>query len=203
MKLFSSPTSPFARKVHVTAAILGISDRIEIVGTATTPVDTDEALAAANPLGKLPALVTDDGDTLYDSRVICEYLVSLADNDNLLPAAGAARWAALCQQTLADGLMEAAILRRYEVVLRPEDKRSTEWDEAQKEKIERTLDAFELGVDDLADEPTSGTIAIGCALGYLDLRFRDEGWRQDHPKLAEWYEAWAQLPAMQATHVPD
>lgn len=202
MKLHYSSHSPFVRKVRVTAAMLGISDRIEIIDTPTTPIATDPALATANPLGKIPALVTDDGETIYDSRVICEYLILLAGDGALLPATGPARWTALCQQALGDGLMDAAILRRYEVALRPEDKRWTDWDEAQKSKIERVLDAFEAGVDGLEGEPTIGIIAAGCALGYLDLRFADEGWRQDHPKLAEWYEAWAQLPAMQATHIP-
>ena len=111
MKLFYSSHSPFVRKVRVTAAVLGLDDRIEIVETPTTPVATDPAVVAANPLGKIPALTTDDGETLYDSRVICEYLISLAGNETLLPSGGPARWAALRLQALADGLMEAAILR--------------------------------------------------------------------------------------------
>lgn len=201
MKLFSSSHSPFVRKVRVTAAVLGIDGQIEIIDTPTTPVATDPALADANPLGKIPALVTGDGATFYDSRVICEYLISLAGDDTLLPAPGPARWTVLRQQALADGLMEAAILRRYESALRPEDKRWVDWDQAQKSKIERALDAFEAGVDGLEGEPTIGIIAAGCALGYLDLRFADEGWRRGRPKLAAWYEAWAQHPAMQATHL--
>jgi glutathione S-transferase len=200
MKLFYSSHSPFVRKVRVTAIMLGLEKRIEIIDTPTTPIATDPAVAAANPLGKIPALVTDDGDSLFDSRVICEYLISLAGNQTLLPAAGPARWTALRQQALADGLMEAAILRRYESFLRPEDKRWADWDAAQKGKIEGALDAFEAGAGDLQG-PTLGTIAAGCAVGYLDLRFAAEDWRQGRPKLAEWYEATARHKAMKATHI--
>ncbi len=201
MKLFYSSHSPFVRKVRVTAAVLGVEDRLEIVETPTNPIATDPAVIASNPLGKIPALTTDDGETLYDSRVICEYLISLAGNETLLPAPGPDRWTALRQQALADGLMEAAILRRYESALRPKDKRWADWDEAQKGKVERALDAFEAGVDGFAGEPTIGIVAAGCALGYLDLRFADDNWRGNRPKLAEWYESWAQHPAMQATHL--
>jgi len=201
MKLFYSSHSPFVRKVRVTAMVLGLDDRIELVDSPTTPVATDPAVATANPLGKIPALETDEGDTLFDSRVICEYLIALASNETLLPAAGPARWTALRQQALADGLMEASILRRYEGFLRPEDKRWPDWDAAQKRKVDSALDAFEAGVDDLAGGPTLGAIAAACALGYLDLRYADEDWRHGRPKLAEWYEVIASNKAVKATHL--
>lgn len=201
MKLYSSSHSPFVRKVRVTAIVLGIDERIEIIDSPTTPIATDPAVASANPLGKIPALVTDDGETIYDSRVICEYLISLAGNETLLPAARPARWTALRQQALADGLLDAAILRRYEGALRPEDKRWPDWDQAQKRKADSALDALEAGVGDLQGEPTIGGIAAACALGYLDLRFADEDWRQGRPKLAEWYDANASHKAMKATAV--
>lgn len=198
MKLFYSSHSPFVRKVRVTAMVLGLDDQIELVDSPTTPIETDPGVAAANPLGKIPALITDDGDTLFDSRVICEYLIALAGNETLLPPPGPDRWVVLRQQALADGMMEAAILRRYEGFLRPEDKRWADWDAAQKRKIDNALDAFEDSVDDLKG-PTIGMIAAACALGYLDLRFADDDWRRGHPRLAEWYEINASHKAMKAT----
>ncbi len=135
---------------------------------------------------------------MYDSRVICEYLIALAGNETLLPAAGSARWTALRQQALADGLMEAAIARSYEGFLRPEDKRWPDWEAGQKRKVDGALDAFEAGVDEL-EGPTIGTIAAACALGYLDLRFAEEDWRRGRPRLAQWYEVNANHKAMQAT----
>ena len=198
MKLFYSSHSPFVRKVRVTAMVLGLDDQIELVDSPTTPIETDPGVAGANPLGKIPALITDDGDTLFDSRVICEYLIALAGNETLLPPPGPDRWTVLRQQALADGLMEAAILRRYEGFLRPEDKRWADWDAAQKRKIDNALDAFEAGVDELKG-PTIGMIAAACALGYLDLRFADDDWRQGRPRLAEWYEINSSHKAMKAT----
>jgi len=203
MKLYYAPTSPFVRKVIVTAAELGIDGEIERIDTATTPVDPDPALAAVNPIGKLPALTTDDGETLYDSAVICEYLAARAGNGAMLPADGAGRWATLRLQALADGLMDAAILRRYEGWIRPEDKRWPDWDAAQRAKVTGALDALEVEADVLAPVPTLGTIAVACALGYLDFRFADEPWRANRPKLAKWYEDhWAKRPSMIATAPP-
>lgn len=199
MKLYYAAASPFVRKVMATAVELGIADRIERISVATTPVNTDPALAAANPLGKIPALLTEDGDTLYDSPVICEYLIATAGDGALLPDEGAARWSALKLQAIADGLMDAAVLRRYEAVLRPEEKRWAEWDAGQCRKIAGALDALEAMVDTLAGPVTLGTIAVGCALGYLDFRFAEEDWRKDRPALAAWYEGFAQRPSMQQT----
>lgn len=201
MKLFYSSHSPFVRKVRVTAMVLGLDEKIELIDSPTTPIETNPGVAEANPLGKIPALITDDGQTYYDSRVICEYLIALAGNETLLPEAGPARWTVLRQQALADGLMEAAILRRYENFLRPEDKRWADWDAAQKRKVDSVLDAFEAGVDELEGPPTLGAIAAACALGYLDLRYADEDWRRGRPRLAEWYEANAKHKAMKATHL--
>jgi glutathione S-transferase len=126
MKLFYSPTSPYARKVLLAAHQLGLIDRIELIGSALSPIACDPQVAERNPLGKIPALVTDDGQALYDSRVIVEYLESLSEG-TLLPAApDPARWTALRHQALADGLQDAALLARYETFLRPEPlRRST------------------------------------------------------------------------------
>jgi glutathione S-transferase len=199
MKLYHAAASPFVRKVRVTAAELGLEGRIEQVDVATTPVKPDPKLKAANPLNKIPALMTDDGELLYDSPVICEYLAATAGNGDFLPAAGKARWTALRLQALGDGIMDAAVLRRYEDFLRPKDKFWPDWDAAQKGKVTGALDALEADAAALEGPVTIGTVTVACALGYLDFRFAAEDWRQGRPKLAAWYETMAKRPSMAAT----
>jgi glutathione S-transferase len=122
---------------------------------------------------------------LYDSRVICEYLDEIAGGDRVFPLAGNARWTALRRQALADGIMDAAVLTRYESVIRPEELRWPRWVEAQLLKVRTALNAFEQ--ENLADVFDIGTISIACALAYLDFRFADEAWRITRPRLAGWY----------------
>jgi len=199
MKLRHAPRSPFVRKVMVLAHEHGLVERIELVPTSLSPVQGNDSLALENPLMKVPSLVTDDGQTLYDSPVICEYLDDMATGRKLFPAAGPARWTALRQQALGDGILDAIILCAYETQ-RPEDKRWSGWTDGQMRKAHQGLAAAE--TEDLAGPLTIGPIAIGCMLGYLDLRFPDDGWRRRHPKLAAWYEAFEQRPSMQATKPP-
>lgn len=196
MKLRYSPTSPYVRKVVVTAAETGLADRIELV--RTNPNDPKTDLPQDNPLGKVPALVTDEGETLFDSPVICEYLDGLHAGKNLFPLSGPARWKVLRQQALADGILDAAVLCLLES-RRPEALRSADWKERQKGKIARALDAVEAEADDLTDEVTIGTVTLGCALGYLDFRFAQDDWRPGRPKLAAWYEGFAKRPSMVAS----
>jgi glutathione S-transferase len=197
MKLYFNPASPFVRKVRVTAHELGLSDRIELSSVTLTPVSPHEGVRSDNPLGKIPALVTDDGAVLYDSPVICEYLDALAGGNRIFPSPGAARWTALRRQALADGIMDAAVLIRYEQALRPQELRWQGWAEGQWLKIRSALDALEH--EDLPAALDIGTIAIACALGYLDLRFAGEGWRTSRPRLAAWIAACSQLPSLAAT----
>jgi glutathione S-transferase len=200
MKLFYASASPFVRKVLIVALELGINDRIERIDVATTPLQSNPDLAAANPLGKLPALITDDNGALYDSAVICEYLAAEAGSATMLPADGPERWSTLRLQALADGLLDAAVLRRYEKAMRPTEKQSADWDEGQRQKVVRTLDALEVEADALGGEPTLGTIAVACGLGYLDFRFAHEDWREGHPRLTAWFnENWANRPSMTDT----
>lgn len=197
MKLIYSPTSPFVRKVAVTAIETGLEGRIERV----TLKPGDAALAAVNPLGKVPALVLDDGTALAGSSLICEYLDSLHQGARLFPAAGAARWRALGRLVIADGIMEAAVLRVQEA-WRDEGERSPAWVEKQTLKISDALDLFEADAR-LLDGPLAiDTIALGCAVGYVDLRAPDEGWRASRPKLAAWYAGFAEHPSMAATRPP-
>ena len=196
MKLRYSPTSPFVRKVVVTAIEAGISERIERIPTNTR--DPANGLAVDNPLSKVPALVTDDGEALYDSPVICEYLDHMHAGAKLFPPPGAARWTALRRQALADGLIDAAILRMLEN-RRSEDLRSTEWMDKQKGKMEQALDALEADAASFGDGFDIGHIALGCALGYVALRFPDDGWRSGRPTLVKWFEAVSKRPSMSET----
>jgi glutathione S-transferase len=199
MKLFYVAASPFVRIVTVTAAELGLADRIERIEGGTTPMDANPALAEANPVAKLPTLITDDGEPLYDSRVICEYLVAEAGNETLLPARGPERWTALRDLALINGILDAAVLRRYEAAYRPAEMRWTAWDDGLRGKIDRALDLLEGDMTALSGT-TLVSIAAACALGYLDFRFPEEDWRATRPKLAAWYDDdWAKRPVMVAT----
>jgi glutathione S-transferase len=199
LKLYHNPASPYVRKVLVVAHETGLAARIEIDSLALTPVDPDTALNAANPLGKIPALVLDDGSTLFDSRVICEYLDTLHDGPRMFPEQGQARWTALRRQALADGMLDAAVITRYETALRPESLRWPDWIENQKLKFRRAADQLELEAGGFGDMVDIGTVAIGCALGYLDFRYPDEGWRDRCPALAAWFEGFSRRPSMRMT----
>ena len=197
MKLLYSPASPYVRKVRVLAIEAGLMDRIELAKVTITPVGPDAALCASNPIGKIPTLVLDDGGALYDSRVICEYLDGLHDKNRMFPEHGEARWTALRRQALADGILDAAVGTRYETFLRPEELRWAEWVEGQLQKVRRSLDALE--VEALGEGLDIGTISVACALGYLDFRYAQEGWRDSRPRLAAWYEGFSARASMSDT----
>ncbi len=198
MRLYYSLASPFVRRVMVAALELGLEDRIEKVEVATTPVKPDPKLAGANPVRKIPALETDDGLLLYDSSVITEYLDVLGGG-KLLPATGTERWTVKRRESLGAGLLEAAVLVRYETFIRPEHKRWDDWIDAQLGKVDGALTQMNEDVAGFGDSPDLGQIAFGCACGYLDFRFADIGWRDDHPALADWYAGFAERPSMKAT----
>src|SRR5215467_13583533 len=143
MKLRHNPASPYVRKVMVVAHELGLAGRIELLSTAVSPVETNAVLAGENPLMKIPALTTDDGQVLFDSPVICEYLDSLAGGGKVFPPAGPARWTALRQQALGDGILDALILCRYEIAARPQEKRFAGWTDGQTTKAHQGLAALE------------------------------------------------------------
>ena len=201
MKLFYSVTSPFVRKCLVAAHELGIAGRIELVPAAPHPVNRDAGVVARNPLGKIPTLVTDEGATLYDSRVACEYL-DAEGGGRLFPRDGSARWDALTRQSLGDGIMDAAILVRYETFARPEPLRWPEWVAGQTEKVTAGLAAIERQAAQFGARVDIGTITLACALAYLDLRMGHLGWRERHPATAAWFGPFAERPSMVATRVP-
>jgi len=199
MILRSSPPSPFGRKVKIAAAVLGLMDQIDIV-----PADTNNAsdeLRSQNPLGKIPTLVLDDGRTLFDSRVILDYLDHLAGGGRIIPGSADARFAALRMQALCDGIMDASILQVYEARFRPESVRHQPWLDYQAEKVTRALASLEAEPQALNPIPHVGQIALACALGYQDLRFSG-AWRRSHPNLVAWLDRFAaQVPAFEKTRV--
>ena len=194
MKLAFSAASPYVRKVMACAIARGLKDKIEIWKIGTT----DPALLPVNPLSKVPTLVTDDGTSLYDSPVICEYLDSIGTAAKLFPAAGPARWKALCQEALGDGILDATQPRRREIAL-PQDDGRKSYIELQQGKVTRALAALEKEADSLGQLTTIGEITIGCALGYLDFRYANEPWRPGHPKLDAWYAKVVKLPPLAET----
>jgi glutathione S-transferase len=195
MKLHYSVASPYVRKVMAVAIETGLRGRLELLERKMSPVAPSAELNRDNPLGKIPCLVTDEGLVLYDSRVICEYLDGLHDGPKMFPAAGPARWQALRRQAEGDGMLDAGVLTRYETFLRPEERRWPEWIAGQKAKIGSALDAL----DGEAQTVDIGTIAIACALGYLDFRYAADEWRKGRPRLAAWYDAFARRPAIAET----
>ncbi len=199
MKLYHSTTSPYVRKVMVAAIELGLTDRIEQVPARVSPIVRTNPVIADNPLGKLPTLIADDGMILFDSRVIAEHLDALAGGGRLIPAAGPARWQALTEQALADGMLDAALLERYETTLRPPALLWPEWRDGQHDKVVKALDRMEQTAPGFAVRVDIGTIATACALAYLDFRFPDLGWRTGRPQLAAWFAAFAERPSMAAT----
>lgn len=197
MKLFHSPTSPYVRKVLVLIAEAGI-EGIELIAASGTPLAPDTGVIERNPLGKIPALCREDGPTLYDSRVICQFLDHGAGN-RFYPD-GAKRWDTLTVEATADGMLDAALLMVYESRIRPEDKRFAPWVEGQWAKIDRALDVLETRwIDHLNGPVEMGQIAVGCALGYIDFRHGSRDWRKGRPKLAAWEAKFAQRPSMLAT----
>ncbi len=197
MKLYHSPTSPFVRKVMACAIMHGLDGQITLV--ATDAHASPDALVADNPLSRVPCLVTDDGLALFDSPVICEYFDEISQDIPMLPPKGAQRWRALKLQALGDGMMDSAVARLLEG-RRPSDAARETFIGRQKAILARCLDQLEADVP--ATHPDLGTLTLACALGYLDLRFAADAWREGRPGLAAWFEAMSALPALVRTAPP-
>ena len=198
MKIFFSASSPYVRKCLVTAHELGVADRIEKLTHAAHPINRDPAIVKTNPLGQVPTFFMDDGTALFDSVVICEYLDTTCGG-KLFPPSGPARWARLREHSVADGILGAALLARYEGTLRPEALRWPDWTRSQLDKIRSSLQWVEENAGSLEGRVDIGTLSLACALGYLDFRFGDLGWRTQVPATARWYDAFAKRPSMTAT----
>lgn len=200
MTLYHSPFSPFVRKIRVLLHETGQTERVALREVQLSPTAPHAEVMADNPAGKIPALRLADGNVLHDSRVIFDYLDQQHVGEPLTPANGSARWRRLTLASLADAILDAAVLLRYETFLRPEDKRWDDWQQAQQDKIERALSYFERDcLAELSSHFDVAAIGLACALGYLDLRQPQLGWRERYVGLAKWYAEVSQRPSMQAT----
>ena len=200
MKLLSSPASPFGRKVKMAIMMKNLSDKVEI--TTVDATKGDASLSNANPMGRIPVLVTDSGQAIHDSHVICEYLDSVGTGPVLFPPVGPARWDTLTRASLADGITEAALLMVYEGRYRPENMKVQSWLDRQMSKINTSLAMLEKAPPAWAAAPDYGHLTLAAALGYLD--FRHGGfWRAGHPKLVAWLDAFAKaVPGFAASKPP-
>jgi glutathione S-transferase len=195
MKLHYSVTSPYARMVRVLAIELGIEKELKLELTdGLLPMNRHEALSAVNPLGKVPTLETDHDSALYDSRVIMEYVAHHAGNHSMLPQEPVARFKVKVLEALAQGILDAGVAHRYETFVRPEAYRWPEYVERQKLRI---LDAIKVAAD--YQTLSLGSIAMACALGFLDFRMADLDWRSVNPDLAKWYAEFSKRPSMEQT----
>lgn len=200
MTLFHNPASPYVRKVRVLLHETGQTERVALQLSQLSPVHPDSQLNQDNPLGKIPALRLANGSVLHDSRVILDYLDHQHVGNPLIPRDGPARWRRLTLASMADGILDAAVLVRYETALRAPEKHWDLWLENQREKIRRTLDVFEAdAIAELASHFDIAAIGLACALGYLDFRHPDLAWRERCPHLAAWYLEVSQRPSLLAT----
>lgn len=197
MKLHQTAASPYVRKTRMAIAVKGLTDQVTCLETLTT--NADDPLHKSNPLGKIPTLVLDDGTTLYDSRVICEYIDSIGTSGPRLFPEGESRWQVLTLLALGDGICDAALLAVYEKRYRPENMWYTPWIDKQMKHIHGAADALEKAPPAMDGTPHIGHISLAAALGYLD--FRLEGfWRQGRPNLVAWLDNFAAaVPAFKDT----
>ena len=202
MKLHFNPASPFVRMVRVTAHEAGVADDIELIATgAVSPVEVHQRIAADNPLGKIPCLVTDHGSALYDSRVICEYLAHHGGHTGLFPDEPVKRFRVLTVQALGVGIAEAAVVYRYETAMRPEALRWEAFAVRQLKRVDDALDSLDGRWAGELARVTAGSVAAACALSYLDFRLADRPWREARPRLAGFYETFARRPSMLASEL--
>lgn len=198
MKFFYSPTSPYARKCRALAIEKGLEAKLEIM--IASPMSNPPDLQAANPLGKVPALVLASGQCIVDSPVICAYLDSLSDAPHLIPANPASRIDALTREALADGVMDAA----FAIVMerkRPDQQHSPEWLERWTAAIRRSVVYFSSRIP-ARQQPDIGDLALACALGYVDLRLGDLAWDREAPGLRAWFSSVHARPSLAGTAPP-
>ena len=201
MKLLGSTSSPYVRKVRMVMA----EKKLDYAFVTEDVWSADTTITQSNPLGKVPCLVMEGAEALFDSRVIVEYLDTLSPVGKLIPAVGRERAEIKTWEALADGLLDAAILARLEATWggRTKAQRSQAWIDRQMGKIDASLSAMDKG---LGEKPfcagiylSLADIAVGCALGYLDFRFGDMDWRTRHPNLERLYDKLLQRPSFAET----
>ena len=194
MKLIQIPGSPFVRIAKATAYAKGLLGRLELINR------TDAGIQTHNPLNKVPTLITDDGETLIESRLIAQYLDEIGDGIPLYPLDSKARRAVLQREAIILGVMDAAALRKMET-RRPESQQSEAWDNRQKLKLQHGLDLIEAQIAEYTDPATIVPIQLGCCLGYLDRDFPEYDWRTGRTMLTRWWEEYKTSPVMKETYV--
>jgi len=203
MKLWYSPASPFVRKCLILAYERDLADKIELLDAAASVVAPDARIVEANPTGKIPTMVLEDGTALFDSRVICAYLDTIHDGKRLMPRSGAKRFEIMTLEALGDGIMDAAVNNRYETALRPQEFQWKEWSDGQMGKVNAALDQIEeKWLKSLGRVPNMGSIAVAAALGYLELRYPELKWRKNRKGLARWFKRFEQRESFQESR-PD
>lgn len=199
MKLIGSLTSPFVRKVRIVLAEKKLDYKFHLEDVWSS----DTKISAANPLGKVPCLMMEEGEAIFDSRVIVEYLDTLTPVGKLIPVTGRSRAEVKCWEALADGLVEAAVLIRLEDTQRTPEQRSANWVKRQEGKISASIQVISQGIGDRqwfhGSSFTLADISVGCALGFLDFRFPQLEWRNQHAELARWFDKLQQRPSLVET----
>ncbi|MGE0797557.1 MAG: glutathione S-transferase family protein [Lautropia sp.] len=196
MELIHNAMSPFGRKVRAVAHEIGIAERVRL--TEVRSRQDPDKIQPFNPLGKIPVFISDAGAVLYDSSVICEFLIAEFGDHRLLPRHGMRRWEILTLAALADGILEAGISVRYERA-RPADEQSASAVSWQLGKIEAGLGRLDATVDQFGDTLDLGQIGVACALGYLPLRIDECAGLLRWPRLAQWYERIGRRPSLRDT----
>lgn len=197
MRLLMSPPSPYSRKVRVMLRETAQLTDVEEVNVTTSPLASDPGVVAANPTGRIPVLIRDDGPAIHDSRVITRFLDARA-GAGLYPEAHL--WEVLTLEAMADGILDSALILTYEGRFRVPEQQSVEWMDAHWGKIRRAVDAIEdRWISHLGGPLDAAQIALGVALGYLDLRHDARNWRQGSARLADWHAGFSRRPSMADT----
>jgi glutathione S-transferase len=200
MKLRWSPASPFVRKVVVLMKEKGIEDAID--KEKSNPLSREDRAATQSPLGKIPCLVTDEGQSVFDSPVIMEYLDTVCDGPEMLPKSGEARWTVLRRQATADGMIGSMVTCFVEGLKKPE--RQSGGVVAHNKAITFSgIAAFEREAASFGDTVDVGIISAAVALSFADQTFPEDDWRKDNPTLATWFDVFDQRPSMTATVLVD
>ena len=202
MKIIGSVTSPYVRKVRIVLA----EKKIEADFVLENVWAAETTIGQANPLGKIPCLVMDDGSAVFDSRVIAEYVDTLSPVGKLIPADGRERAAVKTWEALADGVLDAGILARLEATWRPAEQQSPAWIARQMSKIDMALKSMSIGLGESNychnNQFSLADVAVGCALGYLDFRFPSVDWRTPYPNLDQLHQLLMQRQSFQDTVPP-
>lgn len=201
MKIYGDFLSPFVRMTFVTAHEVGLGGKVAHEKELVSPTKPNPRLEALSPIGKVPVLETDHGHAIYDSRVIIEYLCHVAGNATLIPDDGVKRFRVLTLLALGQGLGDAAVAYRYETATRPREFHWEDWSARLKSRMAASFDELEAKWEAALGEISAGSIAVAVVLSYIDFRLPEVKWRDGHPKLAAFHQAFAARDSMKKTEI--